>query len=351
MDFLRSYYHGDDFEIVSALITSNDTTPLDLLYAVLPLPVMSLFLKTSYSYYSSLLYPHFRLLQCPQCSVSLAVTDKDEFNCSMCSNCGCCWCCLCDWEPHWPLTCEEFKKWSEKWDTQYPIDKFNLDEGERLLRIQCHCENIFYAPENTAHWTPCFKCCYLYDKDGILRSSFDLFWPYPPRHRKEYHDPDDEFYKYGYRVQPEYLEQKKLINKHYSTICVDARKLRFDERKKTLRHSEDRRRLRIIEQKRTEFADAVIKKFPSETEQHRVIDIRQTALFLVENCTAWLYLHRAEKNRILKETVSLLFRQILLFQDQILDDRSDHKGDVVDLEKCVSDVIDLFRSYIAQNEQ
>ncbi|EYC39847.1 hypothetical protein Y032_0638g965 [Ancylostoma ceylanicum] len=422
LDFLRSYYTGDDFEIVSIdnakcsrcsspynsdlfpardgmicrqciaavvirqlrlnhlpieipVITSNETSPIDLLYAVLPLPVMSLFLKVSYSYYYSLLHPDSSLVQCPQCSASLVVTDRSEFNCCMCSSCGCCWCYLCDWEPHWPLTCDEFKKWSEKWDIQWndeplwinlvepirtsqsvslpdPIDKFNLDKGERLLRIQCQCGTTFHAPENTAHWTTCSntKCQGLYDKNGLLRYSCNLFWPFPPRHRKTLHHPDDEFFKYGDRVQPEYLEQKKLINKEYANMCVDARKLRFGEQRRSIRRfSEVRKSLWITVDKRREFADAVVRKFSCE--QHRVIDLRQTALFLVENCTAWLYLHRSEEGiHFVKKTVLLLFQQFLLFEDQILNSRVGHKEYVEDLEKCVSNVIDLFRRYTVQND-
>ncbi|KAL6726074.1 hypothetical protein Aduo_008084 [Ancylostoma duodenale] len=312
------------------LITPCEVSPVDLLYAILPLPLMSLFLEKSYTYYCSLLYPQARMVQCPQCSTSLLVTEHNEFNCCMCSSCGCCWCYLCNWEAHWPMTCEEFKKWSEKWDIQYFFDKFNLDEGERVLRVQCRCGNIIHAPENSAHGTLCTttKCWHQYDKNGLMRHSRGLFFPYRPMHRKKYHHPDSEFYKSGLRVYPEYLAPKKLIKKRYAATCLEARKLRLDEEKRIM------------------FADCLSNLFPSESERSRMLDMGQTILFLVENCTAWLYLHRSDDHRHSKRTVSSLFQHFLVFHERILSNRSGDKISPAVLEARMSDVIGLFRRLI-----
>ncbi|EYC37268.1 hypothetical protein Y032_0810g2459 [Ancylostoma ceylanicum] len=239
------------------LITSSGTSPVDLLYAILPLPLMSLFLEKSYVYHCSLLYPQARLVRCPRCSTSLLVTEQNEFNCCRCSSCGCCWCYLCNWEPHWPMTCEEFKEWSEKWDTQYFFDKFNLDEGERVLRVQCRCGSII-------------------------------------------------------------------------DICAEARMLRLNQ------------------EKRTRFEDCVNNLF-EDSEQNRLLDIRQTVLFLVENCTACLYLHRSDDYRHSKRMVSSLFQQFLVFHEGILNKRSGYKFAVMGMEDRVSKVIDLFRGFVVQD--
>ncbi|KAK6744899.1 hypothetical protein RB195_011549 [Necator americanus] len=316
------------------LITSSESSPVDLLYAILPLPLMTLIVKISYLYHSSLLNQEPHLLQCPKCSNSLAVTEESEYNSCICSVCGCCWCYLCGWEPHWPLNCEEFKEWSKKWDIQYLFDKFNLREGERLLRIKCICENIFYAPEDSAHGTLCggpryrWKCWLQYDKEGLLRDSRSLFWPYTPRFRKKYHHPGSEDFKYGARVQPEYLKVKKIIKKVYADRCGEVRRLRFNQ------------------QQRITFEENVEKIFDEEAKQHEVTDIRKTALILIENCTAWLYLHRSQNNHHLKEAVSRLFNQYIVFQEGILNQRFDNNLHFVRLDQNVSTVIDLFRQHL-----
>ncbi|RCN30415.1 hypothetical protein ANCCAN_23807 [Ancylostoma caninum] len=50
-------------------------------------------------------------------SISSGNTEFNSYSCT-CSVCGCAWCYLCNWEPHWPMSCEQFKRWSERWDTQ-----------------------------------------------------------------------------------------------------------------------------------------------------------------------------------------------------------------------------------------
>ncbi|KAK6745203.1 hypothetical protein RB195_011739 [Necator americanus] len=316
---------------------STQSSSIDLLYAVLPLPVMSLIVKKSYLHHFRLMYPQSRLLQCPQCSISLVIKELSEFNCCICSYCGCCWCYLCNCEPHWPLTCKQFKEWNKKWETQYLFEKFNLDVGERLLCIKCCCEGIFYAAENSAHGTLCSnfnkKCWRQYDKDGLMRPKFDLYWPYTPRFRKEFHKPDeDEFFKNGTRVHPEYLEPKKLVKKEFAAICAEARSLRFDEKKQR------------------NFEEEVCKIFDDEAMQQRAIGIRKTALTLVENCTALLYLHRAENNQHLKRKVSRLFHLYLIFEEAISSHRQDFNAHFANLDKELSDVIISFRHYLVQEQ-
>ncbi|KHJ87766.1 hypothetical protein OESDEN_12451 [Oesophagostomum dentatum] len=181
------------------VVVPAEANAIDLLYAILPLPVMALLVKMSYLYLVSLEYPHTHLVQCPHCCTPLVVTERSEFHSCKCSSCGCCWCYLCNSEPHWPMDCEQFKLWSDKWDTHYFFAKFALEEGERVIRIPCRCGNVFYAAEHSAHRTPCGnispKCYDEYDKEGLVRHSRGLFWKYPSWHKKEYRDPSHEFHK------------------------------------------------------------------------------------------------------------------------------------------------------------
>ncbi|ETN77971.1 hypothetical protein NECAME_10672 [Necator americanus] len=296
LEFVRPFYSQDGVEFDKSVLSgSAQSSSIDLLYAVLPLPVMSLIVKKSYLHHFRLMYPQSRLLQCPQCSISLVIKKLSG-----------------SFIDFWLIVasgqCEEISDLFEK---------FNLDVGERLLCIKCCCEGIFYAAENSAHGTLCSnfnkKCWRQYDKDGLMRPKFDLYWPYTPRFRKEFHKPDeDEFFKNGTRVHPEYLEPKKLVKKEFAAICAEARSLRFDEKKQR------------------NFEEEVCKIFDDEAMQQRAIGIRKTALTLVENCTALLYLHRAENNQHLK--------------------RKDFNAHFANLDKELSDVIISFRHYLVQEQ-
>ncbi|KAK6040096.1 hypothetical protein COOONC_22399, partial [Cooperia oncophora] len=108
---------------VNIPLTCNENlSNIDLLYTVVPAPLISMLLKMSLL----ILLPASR-------------SQQDVTSC-VCPECESHWCWLCKSEPHWPMSCEEFKQWTSKWDQQYFVDKYGLQPDEELLRITCLCK-------------------------------------------------------------------------------------------------------------------------------------------------------------------------------------------------------------------
>ncbi|KHJ93127.1 hypothetical protein OESDEN_06967 [Oesophagostomum dentatum] len=205
------------------------------------------------------------------------------------------------------------------------FEKFNLEKGERLLSITCCCDNIFYVPEYSAHGAACpaRNCSATYDKRGLMRCRFRfnsslrwLFWRKQHFHCEKEHD---------LQVTPKPLEPKKLIRKEVASICVAARIERF------------------YTSMRLEFENSVAKSTCSEREQCQVKDLRKTILFLVENCTAWIYLHCSEKHVRAKSQIGKLFQAILILQEEILRSSSTAKAHTEEIQKGVTEVLGTFR--------
>ncbi|EYC16458.1 hypothetical protein Y032_0033g2671 [Ancylostoma ceylanicum] len=108
------------FPVEIPVVAPPGTSPFELLYAILPMPVMSLLLRESFAFFKCLEHPYMAFVRCPYCLASLAVTEKcgTNFNSCTCAVCKCSWCYLCNCEPHWPMSCEQFERWSDRWDTQ-----------------------------------------------------------------------------------------------------------------------------------------------------------------------------------------------------------------------------------------
>ncbi|KAK6758156.1 hypothetical protein RB195_015776 [Necator americanus] len=256
------------FPVRISLVTAADCSPLDLLYAILPVPVMSSLIKMSFSYFYALQNSEAIFTQCPQCSISLVINAPNEFNCCICPYCECYWCYRCCWEPHWPMSCQEFKEWSQDWDEQYHIERLHLDDNEKVLRITCACSYTFYAPESTAHGTHCpnKKCGnkYRFDKNGLMRSETDLWWWYRATERKRFIEKDGKMVKWGMSVEPQCFLPKRVIKKDFAAICADARDLRFNVKKQE------------------KFKGVVMKTTECKSEQNGFMDTRRTELMSVE---------------------------------------------------------------------
>ncbi|EYC43923.1 hypothetical protein Y032_0477g2182 [Ancylostoma ceylanicum] len=245
------------------VVTSADNSPFDLLYAILPVPLISTLVKMSFSHFYTQLNPDAVLTHCPQCGMSLVIDTLNGFKSCVCPDCQCHFCHVCLWEPHWPLSCEEMKEWSQKWDEQYLTEQFLLDKNEKVLRILCACNFIFYVPESTAHGTYCprKKCEYRFDKEGLMRSRSDLWWWYSARDRQKEIERDGKMRKWGIPTEPEYLTQKRMIKKEFAAVCAEARNLRFNE------------------QKREIFNGVVLKITQDKSEQSRLVDTRRTVSY------------------------------------------------------------------------
>ncbi|VDL66843.1 unnamed protein product [Nippostrongylus brasiliensis] len=208
---------------------------------------------------------------CPSCDLNVMFENdgnNDENKSLICPVCSSHWCRLCSSEPHWPMKCEEFRQWSEKWEQQYFVDKFHLQPDEELLRISCWCGSVLFLPSGTAHNKLCPGCLCRYDKTGMMCDDY-LHWPYYPRLRKR-RDLEGKP-KEGYKVDVETMPRVKLIAKEFANICTEARNQRFDK------------------DKRVKFEESAL-----AAERPELVDLRKTALILVENCTAWLYIRHAE---------------------------------------------------------
>ncbi|VDO47750.1 unnamed protein product [Haemonchus placei] len=222
-----------------SLPSIENLSSIDLLYAVLPVPLISVLIKMSYSYYRHLRDPNVVFSECPRCTVEVAIAspNEDSTNC-ICPECESHWCWLCNSEPHWPMSCEEFKQWVSKWDQQYFVDKYRLQPDEDLLRITCLCGIVLIAewqwhivvlntrgpyevgilrirlPSESAHNTVC-RCGHRYDKTGLM-SRNSKYFPYYACSRK-FHDLEGKP-KQGDPVPVERIAPVQLIAKEFADV-------------------------------------------------------------------------------------------------------------------------------------
>ncbi|CAJ0603585.1 unnamed protein product [Cylicocyclus nassatus] len=106
----------------------------------------------------------------------------------------------------------------------------------------------------------------------------------------------------GYPIEQDTIELHPLLNKNISELCGHARRQRFEK------------------QDRKEFENYVADVFPMRKVQRKLRNTRNLVLFLVENCTAWLYLTKPIGNS-LKVAISDLFFLLLDIQRRIPEDR------------------------------
>ncbi|ETN71851.1 hypothetical protein NECAME_04595, partial [Necator americanus] len=337
--FFESHYSSGDFEIVhkSELLPSSNNSSIDLLYAVLPVSVISLIIQMSFTYFYTLEYPEAVFLECPKCTLPLVAPRGNEFNICTCPVCGCYWCSLCNWEPHWPMNCKEFRETVREmlfFNSLNPLaivsdlfEKFNLDNGERLLCVTCDCGQTFYAPENSAHGTVCRgrRCGLRYDRVKLMRYPWEFSGPFFIRYRRRYHKRGK---KEGAPAQVKYAAPKKLVRKQYSKVCTEARNRRFDN------------------QGRKKFEKAINRVFSCKSSASDAINLGRTALFLVENCTAWLYLHRSEDHQHLKSLVLHLLENYSILQEEISLPESNVTARFDDLKIVIAKVLTLFSQSI-----
>ncbi|CAJ0598781.1 unnamed protein product [Cylicocyclus nassatus] len=309
-------------------LSAGKYSAIYLLPAILPMPVVSLIIRMSYRFLYSLDHPQSVFTRCPKCSLPHTVPEINDFDACSCIYCGCYWCYFCGWEPHWPMTCTEYREWEKKWSTQYLYEKFLLDKNEKLLRIPCCCGRDFYAPERTANGMKCpnRKCCYRYDR-GMCRDPseyYQWFWEYrAKRHQRGRRG--------GYEATPDVLEPMKLIRKEFAELCTLVRNERFNASKKN------------------GFEKAASKRFSAD-ECHSIMELRKMVLFVVENCTAWLYLHRHEEQNKLRKAVLRLFKTYTTFREQILNLGCELTVGIRDVQNSMEEVVALFRQRL-ENER
>ncbi|VDL82651.1 unnamed protein product [Nippostrongylus brasiliensis] len=261
--------------------------------------------------------------KCPSCALNVMFRNEcnnDEEKSFICPECTTHWCRICSSEPHWPMKCEEYRQWSEKWEQQYCFDKFCMQPDEELLRITCQCGRIYILPSGSAHNTICQRCKCRYDKTGMMCYDYAC-WPYYPRLRKQ-RDAEGKP-KDGYKVDVEIIPRVKLIAKEFATACTEARNQRFDKKK------------------RLKFEELAL-----AAEKVELVDLRKTALILVENCTAWMYMHRSETHlREYKSAVSHLFQQFEKVELELERQSPTLAKEIEELKSAVENVIRTFREH------
>ncbi|PIO75363.1 hypothetical protein TELCIR_02583 [Teladorsagia circumcincta] len=155
-----------------------------------------------------------------------------------------------------------------------------------------------------------------------------MCWPYYPRLRKE-RDAEGKP-KEGQPVTVEQITSPKLIAKEFSDICTEARNLRFDKKR------------------RLEFEKLAT---ASSLESFDLVKQRKTGLVLVENCTAWLYLHRRDGAcGTCKSVVSRLLKRLRLIESEIneISPSAIFLQNAADLRKDIDAVLHTFRQKIGK---
>ncbi|EYC16464.1 hypothetical protein Y032_0033g2672 [Ancylostoma ceylanicum] len=319
--FITSQLRLNQFPLEIPVVTAPGTSPLELLYAILPLPVVSLLLKKSFAFFKCSDYPYMVFVRCPQCMAPLAITEKCDFHSCTCPACGCAWCYLCNWEPHWPMSCEQFKHLFDK-------DYFY---SEKEIRMCCDCELVYQIHMDSSFPFRCpnHRCRWNYTDDGQYGHWHYCDTPISPRMWQHIRALDAGM-KYcdecGIRTRG-VLEPKRLIRKDVANICVEARNQRFKA------------------PNREDFERNVAKLFALKAEQNKVNDLRNTVFFLVENCTAWLYLDGSNKYKHLKKAVAQLFQQMLIRQHQTWTPRDQVIVRLEELEEATNELISLFHQH------
>ncbi|EYC24013.1 hypothetical protein Y032_0014g2270 [Ancylostoma ceylanicum] len=295
----------NQFPVDVPLDTKPNFSVVDLLFAILPLPVACLYVTMSCDYYRTLDGNETHSAVCPRCSLTVAFNDPSKLRGCICPSCECHWCYFCSSEPHWPMSCQQFEEWSQKWDRQYMTDKHFLDPDECMLRILCgECGLKFDVAESIAHGTLCpTQWCHSHYDDSVLmckrrdtvgHAAYALF-PLDPQYRKAYRTEGLRIPKMGREARIEKFWMAKLIKKDFADVCVEARKLRFNQ------------------ERTAAFEQEVSRKGHS-----RITDLRLTAFTLVENCSAWLYLNRHDtSNNYLMKSVRQLFQHALTLEAEL----------------------------------
>uniref|UniRef100_A0A7E4VN27 RING-type domain-containing protein n=1 Tax=Panagrellus redivivus TaxID=6233 RepID=A0A7E4VN27_PANRE len=257
-DFCRDCFRT---ELTDAILCQN-TYPLkclhpecmapirsEFLYVLLPLPI------TNFYFNELLRYEAFvsgrELIECPYCQSTATIQEKPKYNSVACWNCTMCFCLGCDDRPHFPLTCEQFGVWMEKFRLQHYLE---LSRAEPNSVCACQCGNILHHSNKTWKVT-CRACGTQYN--WKLREKFD--------------DASIKLGKFADETTPNYIAAK------YSDICLPTYEMRFDV--KTIRDLKHHLKNMAINNHHAEL----------------LVSGYKLGLHLIEFGFAWLYLTKAQQ--------------------------------------------------------
>uniref|UniRef100_A0A7E4VXI9 IBR domain-containing protein n=1 Tax=Panagrellus redivivus TaxID=6233 RepID=A0A7E4VXI9_PANRE len=190
-----------------------------------------------------------KLIECPHCRSFATIREKPQYNSVDCWNCSMCFCLGCSNRPHFPLTCEQFAIWMEKFEHQRYLELSRTDPNSVFM---CQCGNILHHSNKT--WkVSCRACGTKYN--WKLHSKFD--------------DERIKCTNFADEYTPNYIAAE------YSDICLPVYEMRFDanffyDLKQHLKSS-------------------------SVLNSGLLISNFKLALHLIELGFAWLYLTKAQK--------------------------------------------------------
>ncbi|CAJ0601633.1 unnamed protein product [Cylicocyclus nassatus] len=282
-----------------------------------------------------------RFVTCPKCAMPydcpmpLATTEDCVFNSCSCTKCFTAFCYLCEWEPHWPMSCEQFKKWTSRWDTQYFYEDHHID-GEQL-RLCCACEEFYSVPNGTEDKSCPRLVCNLYYRPPFVQShdhSHDSKFNWNDmaiklrRHLTALKINIKNCKICGHEILPESVELRPIMNSKTAELCAYARRQRF------LQNSD--------------FEKYVMATFNAEKKE-KFKNLRKTVLYLIEFCTGWIYVAKPFEWKHLSVEISNLNNSLQFIEQQIPSARDDFMKHMDELEEETKNLIELVRKSLRQS--
>ncbi|KHJ79720.1 hypothetical protein OESDEN_20625, partial [Oesophagostomum dentatum] len=203
---------------------------------------------------------------------------------------------------------------------------------DHRVRICCECDTPYRVQEDSPLAPRCPRCRYDFDEVALeFRHWHGCKRPLTPqmlKHIAVMGEKIEYCAECGERTAPHTMELRRIIDKHFSTLCAEARRERF--------------------KKNEDFMKSMAEIGLTTRERTRMDELRKAVLVLTENCTAWLYLTKPLECNHLKSEVSRLFRQLLAIQRVIptMVSRDAFIKQMDSLEQAIGDLIVLFRQYL-----
>ncbi|CAI4220801.1 unnamed protein product, partial [Auanema sp. JU1783] len=294
--------------IDAPFVTDADTTPYDVLPAILPLPIFNFYTKVAALEILENSQDEINdLFECPKCCNVVKVERPHEYSSCCCSGCSTTWCTECKNEPHWPLTCSEFADWSDKWFKQYPNGVPRIQPTRFPKKFTCDCKVIFTVEDTSVETLSCTRCFKINDPSMIV---MPLVKYCPKKKRMR-----------GENELPRIHRPVQLIRKDIADICADARLQRFTKPKaKTMK------------------AIRSYKNIPTG----QIYDLRRTILLLVEYGLAKLYLTKKGPQG-LKASVLQLLRMLEELIADVEGLKTSVNESVKQLDIAVNKVVEQFK--------
>uniref|UniRef100_A0AC34GNL7 RING-type domain-containing protein n=1 Tax=Panagrolaimus sp. ES5 TaxID=591445 RepID=A0AC34GNL7_9BILA len=272
----------------------NCKTPinLDFLVTILPLSIVEYYFR--FAFMAENISDGKSVVECPHCHGSAAVNKKPTFGSVKCTKCSICFCARCDREPHFPLSCQQMDIWEKKFEKQYPVDVSRQTQGKTC---KCECGEMIQNPKGLRQVT-CNGCKNVYQwktgeaivRDGTAGATGAT----------------------GTKKALVPFDLETLPNNiagEFSKVCSISRTLRYDLTAN-----------RQITKNLCKVVDFRLKQ--------AFIEIRKTALHILEYGFAWLYLNnkRGQKSATwssIKAQLTLLRTKLDALHSQIANGQTD----------------------------